>query len=144
MWRVHPCSVLLVSARVVLSFMAQQKPGPKIGETFRMTAILRPFAVLTVMLGLFAAMAAPAEAGRRHHHRNLGVGIVAGIIGLGILGAIGNSHRYRSGPVYRSRGGCYQGPRRCRWTRGHCWTNRWGERVCRGGVKRCWRPTYCD
>ena len=107
-----------------------------------MTALLRPFAVLTVVFGLFAAMADPAEAGRRHRH--LGVGIAAGIIGLGILGAIAESQRYRHGPVYRSYGGCYKGPRRCRWVRGGCWINRWGERVCRRGVRRCWRPTYCD
>jgi hypothetical protein len=79
----------------------------------------------------------PAEAGGR----NVGVGIAAGIIGLGILGAYANA---RDREHYRSSGGCYKGPEQCSWRDRHCFENRYGDYVCRGGVYRCYRPTICD
>jgi hypothetical protein len=97
----------------------------------------------TLAVGLVAAAAQPADAGHRyhrhHHHRGNGgsfaAGVATGIIGLGVLGAIAHS---------RSNGGCYEGPRRCAWRDQHCFENRWGRWVCRGGYYSCWRPTVCD
>ncbi len=80
-----------------------------------------------------------AEAGRG---RNVGVGIAAGIIGLGILGAYANA-RDRDRGYHRS-GGCYPGPERCYWKDRHCFENRYGDEVCRGGRYTCQRPTICD
>lgn len=65
---------------------------------------------------------------------------VAGGIALGIL-ALGAATAYgRSG----DRGGCYRGPRECRWVGRECYVNSYGERVCEGGYRECRRPTYCD
>ncbi len=86
---------------------------------------------LTLGVGMISASYQPAEA----HGR--GVGIAAGIIGLGILGAAASAR-----PYYRE--GCYRGPERCEWTDRHCFYNRYDEYVCRGGRYRCWRPTHCD
>jgi hypothetical protein len=93
-------------------------------------------AVVT-MAGLSIATVQPAQAGGR----NVGVGIAAGIIGLGILGAYAHA-RDRDG--YRASGGCYKGAERCSWSDRHCFENRYGDTVCRGGVYRCYRPTICD
>ena len=91
-------------------------------------------AVVT-MVGLSLAAVQPAQAGGR----NVGVGIAAGIIGLGILGAYANARE--RGPY---RASCYKGDERCSWTDRHCFENRYGDTVCRGGVYRCYRPTVCD
>jgi hypothetical protein len=92
---------------------------------------------LTVVLGLGAAMVQPAEAHRR------GGGIAAGVavgtlLGLGIAGAYAGPRYYGAAP------GCYAGPRQCDYVGRRCWTNSYGEYVCRGGEYRCWRPTICD
>jgi len=42
------------------------------------------------------------------------------------------------------REGCYRGPRECRWVRGGCYYDDYGDRVCRGGHRECYRPVYCD
>lgn len=78
-----------------------------------------------------------AEAGRG---RGVGLGIAAGIIGLGVLGAYAHA-RDRE---YSNTGGCYKGPERCAWRDRHCFENRYGDYVCRGGRYSCYRPTYCD
>ena len=91
-------------------------------------------AVVT-MVGLSLATVQPAQAGGR----GVGVGIAAGIIGLGILGAAASA---REGGYYRS--GCYRGREECSWSDRHCFENRYGDTVCRGGVYRCYRPTICD
>ena len=57
-----------------------------------------------------------------------------GVIGLGVLGA----YSHARGPA------CYSGPERCGWSDRHCFHNRYGDWVCRGGRYHCWRPTYCD
>jgi hypothetical protein len=62
-------------------------------------------------------------------------GVALGLLALGAADAYG--HRYH-------RSGCYRGPRECRWVGGECYWNRYGERVCSGGYRECWRPTYCD
>ena len=67
-------------------------------------------------------------------------GVVAGaIVGGVVAGALiaGASRRAHAH-------GCYDGPKRCEWRNRHCYENRWGETVCRGGEYRCWRPRICD
>lgn len=91
---------------------------------------------------IFSAMVVTvdrAEAGRR----GVGVGIAAGIIGLGILGAYAHA-RDRDRDYHRSGGGCYKGREQCGWRDRHCFENRYGDYVCRGGYYSCHRPTYCD
>jgi hypothetical protein len=100
---------------------------------------------LTLAVGTVAASIQPADAGdryRRHHHHhrggggNFAAGVATGIIGLGVLGAIASSSR--------ASGGCYEGPRRCEWRDRHCFEDRYGDWVCRGGYRSCWRPRICD
>ncbi len=92
---------------------------------------------LMLMLGIVAATIQPAEAHRR------GGGVAAGlaigtILGLGIAGAYAGPRYYDYGP------GCYRGPRQCDYVGRGCWFNNYGERICRGGEYRCWRPMICD
>ena len=89
------------------------------------------------MIGLSMATVQPAAAGGR----GVAVGVAAGIIGLGILGAAANA---RDRDAYYANGGCYKGPERCSWSDRHCFENRYGDTVCRGGVYRCYRPTICE
>lgn len=101
--------------------------------------IMHAAAALTVVLGIAAASAQPAEAHRRGG--GLAAGLAIGtILGLGIAGAHAGPryYGYDEGP------GCYPGPRQCSHYGRSCWYNRYGERVCRGGEYRCWRPTICD
>ena len=89
---------------------------------------------LTMAVGVVATGSEPAEARRG--------GLVAGaIIGGVVAGALiagASRGAYASGP------GCYYGPRRCEWADRHCFVNRYGDTVCRGGDYRCWRPRVCD
>lgn len=99
--------------------------------------IMQSAAALVLGLGIVAAAIQPAEAHRR------GGGVAAGvavgtILGLGIAGAYAGPRYYEYGP------GCYRGPRQCDYVGRSCWYNSYGERVCRGGDYRCWRPTICD
>ena len=87
---------------------------------------------LTMVAGIGTATVQPAEARR-------GGGLVAGaIVGGVVAGALiaGSRRSYA--------GSCYAGPRRCEWYGRHCFYNRYGDYVCRGGDYRCWRPTICD
>jgi hypothetical protein len=91
---------------------------------------------LTLAAGLAVSTVEPAEAGRGGR---VAAGVAAGIITLGVLGALSNrGHAYYGGPV------CYEGPRECRWTGRSCYYSRYGEYICRGGRYQCYRPTYCD
>jgi hypothetical protein len=93
----------------------------------------------TVVAGTFITTSDDAEARRG---RGFGVGVAAGVIGLGILGAAAAAN---AGPRYYGHGGgCYAGPRHCGWTGRSCWYNRFGEYVCGGGRYVCSRPTICD
>lgn len=67
---------------------------------------------LSVAAGMTLASAPEAQAWRG---RGVGLGIAAGIIGLGVGAAIADGYR---GPRYYSRydDGCYRGPRECHWT----------------------------
>lgn len=101
-------------------------------KTFTRTAL-----ALALAAGTFAATPQPAEA---RGGAGVAVGVAAGLIGLGILGAAANA-----GPrYYASEPACYKGRERCGWTDRHCFVNRYGDEVCRGGRYTCWRPTYCD
>lgn len=91
---------------------------------------------LVMAAGMSLATVQPAEA---RNGAGIAVGVAAGIIGLGILGAAANA---RERTYYRDT--CHKGPEECAWRDRHCFTNRYGDYVCRGGVYRCWRPTYCD
>jgi hypothetical protein len=102
--------------------------------------IMQPLMALTMAFGVMASSMQPAEAG--HRGRGVALGVAAGIIGLGIAGAIASERHHR--PYYRAQGGCYPGPEQCGWTNRRCFENSWGDYVCRGGRYTCWRPTYCD
>jgi hypothetical protein len=98
-----------------------------------MRKILQGAASLALVAGMFAATMHEAEA-----RRGFGPGLAIGtILGLGIAGAY-------AGPRYYDGPGCYRGPRQCGYVGRSCWFNRYGERVCRDGEYRCWRPTVCD
>jgi hypothetical protein len=102
-----------------------------------MKKILQSAAALALVAGIFAASTQEADAHRRG--RGLGAGIAIGtILGLGIAGAYAGPRYYSEGPS------CYRGPRQCGYVGRSCWHNRYGERVCRDGEYRCWRPTVCD
>ena len=100
--------------------------------------IMNSLMALALVAGVTASTIQPAEAHRGG--RGVAAGVAAGIIGLGILGAYAHSrdrHYYRES-------NCYPGPEECGWKNRRCFTNSWGDRVCRGGRWTCWRPTYCD
>ncbi len=104
---------------------------------------------LTMALGVTFASVPEAEARRGH---GIGLGIAAGIIGLGVLGAAAHGrdgYGYGGGPRHYSRydddgGYCYRGPRQCHWAGRRCFENSWGDTVCRGGRYVCERPLICD
>ena len=100
---------------------------------------------LTMATGMTLASAPQAQAWRGN---GVGVGIAAGIIGLGVLGAAAAANdRYYYGPRYYSRyddDRCFYGHRECHWTNRHCFENNYGDTVCRGGRYLCERPLICD
>jgi hypothetical protein len=99
---------------------------------------------LTMAFGLAVSSAPLAEA---RNGRGLGIGLAAGIIGLGILGATANARGYphRSYSSYDDDDReCYRGARECHWTGRRCFENRWGDTVCRGGRYVCERPVICE
>jgi hypothetical protein len=98
--------------------------------------LLQAGGALALVAAIVTASAQPAEA----HRRGFGPGLAVGaLLGLGIAGAYaGPRYYYDDGPS------CYRGPRQCDYVGRSCWYNRYGERVCRGGEYRCWRPTVCD
>jgi len=103
--------------------------------------ILHSLLALTLAAGMATATVQQAEAG----HRGVGLGIAAGVIGLGPLGAAASARgdRYYYDDDYDG-GRCYRGRPRCHWEGGRCFENRYGEEVCRGGERVCHRPLVCD
>lgn len=102
--------------------------------------ILASLMVLTLAFGVVTAQSTPADAGRRGGR--VAAGVAAGIIGLGVLGAIAHAnerHHYR-----RSSGECYPGPEHCGYSSRRCFYDNYGDYVCRRGAYRCWRETICD
>lgn len=96
---------------------------------------------LIMAFGFFTTTAPSAEA---RHGRGIGLGIAAGIIGLGVLGAASAHARPRYYSRYEDDGECYYGRRECHWSGRRCFENRWGDTVCRGGRYVCERPLICD
>lgn len=94
---------------------------------------------LVMAFGVTLASAPQAEA-----RRGVGLGIAAGIIGLGILGAAAHARGDRYYSRYDDDEYCYRGPRECHWAGRRCFENRWGDTVCRGGRYVCERPVICD
>lgn len=90
---------------------------------------------LTLAVGVVASSIQPAEAG---HRGNFAAGVAAGVIGLGVLGAYAHAREREYYPR------CHLGPEECGWRGRHCFENRYGEHVCRGGRYTCWRREYCD
>ena len=101
--------------------------------------VLHPLLALTLAAGMATTTLQQAEAGGR----GVGLGIAAGVIGLGILGAAASSRRGYYHDDY-DEGGCYRGRPRCHWEGRRCFEDRYGEEVCRGGERVCHRPLICD
>lgn len=101
-------------------------------------------ALTSVMaLAMVAATALPTSQPAEARGR-FAAGVAAGIIGLGVLGAYAHA-RDREYYGYRHRvRECHEGPEECGWVNRRCFTNSWGDRVCRGGRWTCWRDSYCD
>jgi hypothetical protein len=75
----------------------------------------------------------PAEAGRG---RGVAIGVAAGVIGLGILGAYAGARARSYDRVCYTENHCYyQG--------GRCYINHYGEEVCRRGYKVCEPRRVC-
>lgn len=92
---------------------------------------------IALAVTLVTASVQDAEARRGRNAAVVG-GVALGLFALGAAAAAQDRSYDRSG------GGCYRGPKECRWVRGECYWNRWGDRVCERGHRECWRPTYCD
>ena len=103
--------------------------------------ILHPLMALVLAAGLASASVQEAQAGRG---RGVAAGVAAGIIGLGILGAAASARGAAATTTTIEPAGCYRGPRRCGWENRHCFENRYGDVVCRGGDYVCHRPLICD
>ena len=82
--------------------------------------------------GVMMSTAHDAEA--RWRGRGVGLGVAAGIVTLGVLGAAASARAGYS---------CYPGLRQCDWVGRSCYYNRFGDYVCSGGSYRCYRPTIC-
>ena len=105
--------------------------------------LLGSLMALTMAFGIVATQPTPAEAG--HRGGRVVAGVAAGIIGLGVLGAIAHANeRSYNRQYYRSSGECYPGPERCGYSNRRCFYNSYGDYICRGGQYRCWRETICD
>jgi len=113
---------------------------PMIRGILMMKKLMASLLAVTLAFGaVMTASTTSAEAGRGGR---VAAGIAAGIIGLGVLGAVANARERRH---YRyDEEVCYKGPRECGWTGRRCFENRYGEEVCRGGRWTCWRDTICE
>ncbi len=94
---------------------------------------------LTLALGFAMSSANDAEARRGG---GVALGVAAGIIGLGLLGAAARSDGYYAD--YDDGGYCHRGPRECHWSGRRCFENEYGDTVCRGGRYLCERQVVCD
>ena len=103
------------------------------GNIMRKTLAIAALAVVTITSSLIATTG-QADA----QFRRWGPAVIVGGIVAGALIAGASRRAYGYGPA------CYSGPRRCEWAGRHCFYNRFGDYICRGGEYRCWRPTICD
>lgn len=103
--------------------------------------ITNALAVSAVAASMMFGMAPQVQA---RDGDGIGLGIAAGIIGLGVGAAIEHDRYY--GPHYSryDDGRCFYGDRVCHWTNRHCFENEYGDTVCRGGRYLCERPLICD
>ena len=90
---------------------------------------------------VFPVNVAPVAA--HDHGGGFGAGVAAGILGLGVLGAI-ESERDRD--YYEGRYGpyCRPGPLECHTYEARCYRDEYGERVCPPAERRCFRREICD
>jgi len=99
--------------------------------------MLKQLSTLAVSLTLAASVTVTtidtAEAGRRHRGAMIG-GAALGLFVLGSMAGRADNYRER----------CYRGPRECRWVRGACYRDRFGDYECEDGHEECHRPLYCD
>ncbi len=99
--------------------------------------MLKKLSAIAASLALAASITATsldtAEAGRRHRGAMIG-GAALGLFVLGAMSARSEDYRDR----------CYRGPRECRWVRGACYRDRFGDYECETGHEECYRPLYCD
>lgn len=97
-------------------------------------------ALMALTLGFGFAVSSVPQAEARGG-AGVAVGVAAGLIGLGLIGAAAHARdRY-----YVDEGReCYRGPRQCHWAGRRCFENRWGDTVCRGGDYICDRPLICE
>lgn len=109
--------------------------------------MLKKFMVslLAVTLAFGAVMASNTVSAEAGNGGRVAAGIAAGIIGLGVLGAVASARERSYGAGYRAYDEvCYKGPRECGWVGRRCFENRYGDEVCRGGRWTCWRDTVCE
>lgn len=87
-------------------------------------------------------MAIPLTAGSFSTAEARGGRAAAAFVGGAALGLLA-AEAWRRDRVY-VREGCYRGPAECRWVRGRCFYDDYGDRICRPGHRECYRPVYCD
>lgn len=99
--------------------------------------MLKKLPAITASLVLAASITVAGfdTAEARHRHRGALIGGAA--IGLFALGVMSERSEY-------SRDRCYRGPRECRWVRGGCYRDRYGDYECEESYQECYRPVYCD
>jgi hypothetical protein len=99
--------------------------------------MLKQLSAIAVTLALAASITVTgfdtADARRRHRGALIG-GAALGLFALGAMNAQSGYDRER----------CYRGPRRCRWVRGACYRDRFGDYQCEDGHQECYRPRHCD
>jgi hypothetical protein len=105
--------------------------------------MLKKFAQIGLAAAVaFGAIATTTENAEARRGGYIAGGIVAGVVAGALIGsrayAAPGYYSYSSGP------GCYRGPRQCGYTAQRCYTNRYGDDVCRGGNYVCSRPVICD
>jgi hypothetical protein len=95
---------------------------------------------LVLAAGLLSASLAPASADHYDRGAGVAVGVAAGILGLGILGAAASHDR----PYYEGGAYCHPGPLECRTFAPPCFHNEYGDYVCPAPERRCFRRPYCE
>ncbi len=98
-------------------------------------------AILTALLLTASLLIVSTDSAEAKRGRNaaFAAGVALGVIGLGALSAQGHAREH--GYV---REHCERGPRKCRWVRGECYENRYGDVECEPGYRECRREVYCD
>jgi hypothetical protein len=96
-------------------------------------------AILALAAALIPVSAAPVAADGRG--AAFGAGVAAGIIGLGVMGAI---EAQREREYYESHYyGCHPGPLECRVYEPRCFHDEYGAYICPPVERRCFRREIC-